>query len=47
LKDIAKELEMVAVELDVQESIYEQKIEELTAKQNSFLNRKKELEAML
>ncbi len=47
LVDVGKELEMIEVELDVQESIYHKKIEELTEKKNSFLAKKEQLEKLV
>lgn len=47
LVDIAKELDIVEVELEVQEAIYEKKVEELTDKKKSLSKRKAELEMLM
>lgn len=47
LEDIVKELDIIEVELDVQASIHERKMEELTDKKNSLRARKGELEKLV
>jgi hypothetical protein len=47
LVDIGKELDIVEVELEVQEAIYERTMEELAAKKNSLSARKVELEKLV
>jgi hypothetical protein len=47
LVDIGKELDIVEVELEVQEAIYERTMEELAAKKNSLSARKAELEKLV
>ena len=47
LKDVEKELGMVDVELEVQESIYQKKLEELENKKQSLALRKAELEDLV
>ena len=44
LEDVEKELDMVDVELEVQESIYHKKLDELEAKKKSLASRKAELQ---